>query len=116
MYLNKDYILVTELKDDIFIDGLLTKYDDTNPYIFAKIIDCSEEAFDNLFELTLAYTDCNYNITRKLEDNFKKDIKDYVLVLKRVAKIPYLNNYIVSFEDIISMMTLEEYTKLLKGE
>lgn len=113
MYLNKDYILVSELKDDMIIDGLLTKYDDTNPYMFVKILDYSEEAFDDLFNLT--YIDYDTNIIEQ-ENKFRENIEDYVLVLKRVAKIPYLNNYIISFEDIISVMTLEEYNNLIKGE
>lgn len=96
MILLKDYILAEELKDDIISNGLLTKYDDNNPYMFVKIKDCSE------------------SIESKL--NLYGNINELVLLIKRVAKLCLGEQYIISFEDTIAIFTLEEYQNYIKGE
>lgn len=96
MNLLKDYILVEELKDDITSNGLLTKYDDNNPYMFVKIKDCSSLVEDKL--------------------NVYGNINELILLIKRVAKLCLGEQYIIAFDDAIAIFTLEEYQNYIKGE
>lgn len=96
MIMLKDYILIDELKDDIIKDGITIKYDDNNQYMFSTIIDISPEASG---KLSIYY-----------------NIEDMILLTKRIAKLPFMENYIISFEDVIGIYTKEEYEKLIKGE
>ena len=92
MILLGDYLRVKELVKDIKVDGLLQKYDDSNPYMFAEIIEAEE------------------NVTNKLATYGYLD--ELVLVFKRPAKIPFIDSYLVSFKDIIGVMEKDEFKEL----
>lgn len=91
-----DTILVKELKDDINQDGILVAYDDSNSFIFTKVI--------------------------SIPPKVKEELKDYgfeensILVLSRIAKIPFINEtYFVNKKDILGVMPEEEYIKYVRG-
>jgi len=92
MILLGDYIQVRELVKDITVDGLLQKYDDSNPYMFAEVIEAAEDVYNKL--------------------NKYANPRDLVLVFKRPAKIPFIESYIVSFKDIIGIMEKSEFNNL----
>lgn len=87
------YIKVKELQKDFTIDGLLEKYDDSSPFMFGLVVDGNEDIMNKLS------TYGNYG-------------EKVIISFKRVAKIPYLGQYLVSFEDIIDVMTESEFNKL----
>lgn len=91
----KSNILVKELQADFVIDGLIEKYDDSSPVMYGTIIDVSEEIRSKL------------TIYGELENT--------VLMFKRVAKIPVLGGYLVNYDDVIALMSIEEYNKLKGG-
>lgn len=90
-YVN-NWIKVKELKKDFTVDGFLEKYDDSSPTFFGKVIDADKEIKESLFK--------NYNI-----DNI-------VLQLSRGNKTQSLGGYLVRKENIISIMTEEEFNSL----
>ena len=84
-----DNILVKELKDNFFIEGVLTVYDADSPYMFARIVDLSKEAKETL----------------EIENE-----EDTVLELKRYAKEPTPGDmYYVSYKDVRALYSLKEY-------
>ena len=86
-----DNILVSELTDDLFINGLLVMYDKDNPYMFCKVEALSYEA-----DKTISKND--------------------ILVIKRYAKEEYLPGYyFVSLKDVRGSITSSEYNKLLNN-
>lgn len=92
----KNCVIVKELQDDMIIDGLLTKYDDSSPYMYGKVIDGNQKLLDDLSTYTgsLAYT---------------------VISFFRVNKTPYEGKYLVDGDNIIEVMTLDEYNKRKGG-
>lgn len=83
-----DNILVTELSDDLVVNGVVSMYDSDNPYMFCKIVALSDEASVNI------------------------DIND-ILVIKRYAKEEYLPGYyFISYKDVRGSLTEEEYNSL----
>lgn len=94
MYIIGKYIQVKELKDDVYVDGLLQKYDDSSPYIFAEIIEAESNIYDKLSDYG--------------------DIDDLIVIFRRPNKLPFLDTFFVSNEDIIAVMTREEYNSLIK--
>ena len=94
MKLQKDYMLVRELQKDFMVDGLIQKYDDSSNVMYGKVIDASDTVLNYLS--TVGY------------------LSNMVVMFKRLAKIvpPGLNGYLVSFEDVIAILTKEEFEKL----
>lgn len=81
-------ILVTELTDDLMINGVATVYDPDNPYMFAKVIDRD----------TLIHT---------------VDVGD-IVVIKRYAKEEFLPGYyFISDKDVRCIVSKEQYNKFL---
>ena len=89
------FIKIRELQDDFMIDGLIQKYDDSSPFMFGIVVGGNDNLLDEL------------NTYSNFEDTI-------IISFKRVAKIPYLNCYLVSKEDVIDVMTKEEY-EYIKG-
>lgn len=96
MQLRKNFILVNELKDDIIVDGILTKYDDNNNFMFVEVIQASNNAYSEISQYT--------------------DPDNVVLVISRIAKTPFLTNYVITLDDVLMLLTKEEYNKLIKGD
>lgn len=95
MILLKNNILIKELQEDFIIDGLLIKYDDSCPVMYGQIIEISQELRDK------------FTIYGELEN--------IVVVFKRVAKVPVLDGYLVNYDDVIALMSVEEFNQLKGG-
>ena len=91
----KNNILVKELQADFVIDGLLEKYDDSSPVMYGIIVDVSEEVRNKL--------------------TIYGEIENTILMFKRVAKVPVLGGYLVNYDDVIALMSIEEFNKLKGG-
>ena len=86
-----DNVLVSELQDDLIINGVVTRYDPDSPFMFCKVLKLSDEAED-----FLDYTD--------------------IVVIKRYAKEEYLTGtYFISLKDIRGKMSIEEYKSIKEG-
>ena len=84
-------ILVEELRDNLVLDGVLIKYDDSNQYMFAKII----------------------NLPEKLISELDLNVAD-IIIINRVTKLPFIDgNYFINSNNIIASLTKEEYNKLV---
>lgn len=90
------FIKIKELQDDFIIDGLIQKYDDSSPFMFGVVIGGNDNLLDELS------TCSNYG-------------DKIIISFRRVAKVPYLNCYLVSKEDVIDVMTESEYEDIKKG-
>ena len=88
MELLNDNILVTELQDDLFVNGTAVVYDQDSPYMFCAVLGLSDDAkqyFTN----------------------------DDILVIKRYAKEEYLpGQYFISLKDVRGKMSKETYSKM----
>lgn len=85
-------ILVCEKKKDLMVDGLLQKYDDNSPYMYASIAVASKLVEERL--------------------SVYGNIYDMIILFKRPAKIPVLGGYIVNYNDILAILSKEEYDRL----
>ena len=118
MHINmlNDNILVTELTDDIFINGVTTIYDSDSPYMFCKPIMVAEEAMYDLMES---------NTHSKIYDEWKdandeeeliitkKYLSNIVLVIKRYAKEEFLPGYyFISSKDVRCVLDVDDYNTL----
>lgn len=96
MALLNNYIKVKELTDNMMIDDMLEKYDDTSPYMFCKIIDIDKNVL-NKITLDLGIEEFQlYNL---------------VLVVKRVTKIRGFKGLYIQLSDVIEVVTKDEYEK-----
>ena len=102
MALLNNYIKVKELTDNLEMDGMIEKYDDTSPYIYAKIIDADINAIE---KLTMVQELSGRTFT--MNDLLNK----CVLVFKRVTKIRGFNGLYVQLSDLIEIISKEEYEK-----
>ena len=91
------FLKVKELQDDFIIDGLLQKYDDSSSFMFGQVIGGNIDILNELGTIA----------------GYEQNI---VISFKRVAKLSYLNCYLVSKEDLIDVMTYEEYEELKGGK
>lgn len=101
MALLNNYIKVKELTDNMQIDGMLEKYDDTSPYMFCKIIDIDADALNRI----TSKTDMHNN-----QISMSKLFQS-VIVVKRVTKIRGFKGYYIQLSDIIEIIPEEEYKK-----
>lgn len=84
-------LLVKELIKDIKINGLIQKYDDSSDFMFVQVIEIGEG----------------------LQDKPEyQNIENLVLVLKRIAKIPFIESYFINEEDILAVMSKDEFEEL----
>ena len=90
-------VLVKELQDDMIIDGLLTKYDDSSPYMYGKVIDGSKELLDRLYAAANDYGSAT------------------IISFFRVNKTPYEGKYLVDEDNIIEVMNISEYLQRKGG-
>lgn len=87
-----DNILVSELQDDMLINGVMTRYDSDSPYMFCEVEAVSDEALNYV------------------------NVGD-ILIIKRYAKEEYLSGYyFISFKDVRGCIPKEDYDKMLGGE
>lgn len=93
MLITGNYIQVKELIKDVTVDGLLQKYDDSSPYMFGKVINANKKILEDLSVIN-------------------PDINNTVILFKRINKLPYLNTYFVDKNDVIAVMSIEEYESL----
>ena len=93
MLITGNYIQVKELIKDVTVDGLLQKYDDSSPYMFGKVINANKKILEDLSVIN-------------------PDINNTVILFKRINKLPYLNTYFVDKNDVIAVMSMEEYESL----
>ncbi len=81
-----DTIIVTELAEDLFVDGVFARYDSEDPYMFCRV-----------------YKTCTLDL----------NVGD-IIVIRRYAKEEFLPGYyFVSIKDIRCKYSEEEYEKLL---
>lgn len=102
MALLNNYLKVKELTDNLEFNGILEKYDDTSPYIYAKLLDADVEALDKLskvqsidgttFDAPELFSNC-------------------VFVFRRVTKIRGFNGIYVQLSDLIEIIPKETYNK-----
>ena len=98
MYLINDNILVTELKKDTEVEGIVMMQDTaSSPYMFCKVVEISKEARDAIYP-----------------DNYlERDVEDSILVIRRTAKESFVNNkFFISWKDVRGFMSTEEFNKL----
>lgn len=86
------YLQVKELVKDLSVNGLLQKYDDSSPYILAEIVNAEQEIYNKL---------STYG-----------DVDNLVVIFRRPNKLPFLDTFFVSNEDIIAIMSKEEFEAL----
>lgn len=90
-----DNLLVKELQKNLTNDGILIKYDDSNPYMFVKLMYDLPNTFAEELGVE-AY-----------------ELPNLVFMIKRVAKIPVINDcFAISKKDIICFMTRKEFDEL----
>nr|DAG51215.1 MAG TPA: hypothetical protein [Caudoviricetes sp.] len=94
MRLLNRYLKVKELTDNLEIDGIVRKYDDTSPFMYAKI-----EAIDP-----------NCRLAKECPD-VAENPANYVVVFKRATKFPILDGFCLHEDDILMALTNEEYSK-----
>ena len=81
-------ILVTELTDDLMVNGVVTIYDQDNPYMIAKVVNRD-------------------NLTHTV------DVGD-IVVIKRYAKEEFLPGYyFISDKDVRCIISKEQYNNFL---
>ena len=87
-----DNILVSELQDDMVVNGVMTRYDSDSPYMCCEVEAASDEALNYV------------------------SVGD-ILIIKRYAKEEYLSGlYFISFKDIRGCIPNDEYNKMTGGE
>ena len=96
MYTNKKCLKVKELQDNIVVDGLLEKYDDSSQIMMGQVLGGNEELLDKI--------------------RSKISYGKVIITFKRVAKVPYFGMYLVEEPDIIDIMSEEEYKNVIKGD
>lgn len=97
MALLNNYIKVKELTNNLLINDILEKYDDTSPYMFAEIIDMSQEVASLLSSKTGLEVHQLWNKS--------------VIVVKRVTKVKGFLGYYVQVSDLIEVINRETYNK-----
>ena len=91
-------VKVKELQDDITIDGLLQKYDDSSPIMIGVVVGGNEAVYNKL-STTATYGE------------------PLIITCYRANKVSYYGTYIVKAEHIIDVMSKTEYeNKFKKGE
>ena len=90
-------LIVKELQDDMTIDGLLQKYDDSAPYMYGIVVDGEKSLLDKLGTIV--------NLGEPA-----------VISFFRVNKTPYNGNYLVDFDNIIEIMSKSDYEKRKGGK
>ena len=84
-------LLVKELKKDLVVDGITQRYDDSNAYMFVEAIEIGEDLHS----------------IPALSNN------GAVIIIKRIAKVPFIENmYFIHYDDILAIMDREEYDAL----
>ena len=112
-----DNILVTELSDDIVMNGVTTIYDSDSPYMFCKPIKVSDDAMYDLInsDVHSEYYDEWVEAEGEEQDRVEaKYLSHIVLVIKRYAKEEFLPGYyFISSKDVRCVVSDEGYRSLL---
>lgn len=91
-------VKVKELQDDIFVDDLLQKYDDSNPIMIGIVVGGNEQLLNRL------RTCVDYD-------------EPIIITSYRGNKVPYFGVFNVKAEHIIDVMSKSEYeNKFKKGK
>ena len=93
MKLCDNWLLVEEIQLDYTIDGLLQKYDDTDPIMIVKVLDCDTDTESNL----LTYTN---------------DLSNTYLLCNRLNKTPWHGKYLIKKDNIIAILTEQDINTL----
>lgn len=93
MKLTQDWMIVQEIQKDFIIDGLLQKYDDSDPIMLVKVLQAN----------SLVESDIT-SITGTLENA--------ILLINRCNKTAWHGNYLAKGENIIAIMTKDELNQL----
>ena len=101
-YLLFDYLLVEEVvpNDKLGDTGITLKYDDTERFMYVKIIQASPELYLEINKMypALSTAACNEFVNGYFEPG-------KVLLINRVAKTPYKEGtYFISIKDVIGVI------------
>ena len=94
------YLEVKELKDDLVEDGIIQKYDDNSPYIYARMINVDPKILEEF---------------SAMEKEMAQPKTHTIILTRRISKIPVNGNYFVHKSDVIKLLTESEYNKLKGG-
>lgn len=94
-----DNILVTELIKDTKAGALVVNQDSSSPYMYVKIIKCAINALNELEEQSDLVRNSN--------------VDDLVLIIRRTAKDPFINNqFFISSKDVRAVITKEYFNNI----
>lgn len=102
-----DYLLVEEVFPNTTLEGttLKRKYDDSERFMFVKVIQTSEMLQHELLK-TYKTLDAE-SVTELINRYFKEGS---ILIINRVAKTPYTDGtYFVSIKDVIGVTSPENF-------
>lgn len=101
----RDNILVRELVKDSRAGNLIVSQDESSAYMFAKVDEISSDALYDLYDTTAA--------ENMLELKQKLLSGDYLLVLSRTAKLPFIQDrFFISIKDIRAVIDKKEFEEL----
>ena len=101
MALLNNYIKVKELTDNLVIDDILEKYDDSSPYMFCRIVDLDANVLHQLETLKDIHG----------QTLGAHNVFNSILVVKRVTKIRGFNGYYIQLQDVIEIISKDTYNK-----
>ena len=111
-----DFILVKEVVMENKIEGtnLNVKYDDTEGYMFAEIVQVSR---DLPLELVKYYPELQNEPSSSVKNIVEKIYKPgNKVILQRIAKVPFKDGlYFASFKDVLAVID-EQGTKMVEDE
>ena len=102
MALLNNYLKVKELTDNLEFNGILEKYDDTSPYVYAELLDADTEALEKLSRIS-ELNGRTYQ-THEL-------LNGCVFIFRRVTKIRGFKGIYVQLSDLIEIIPKETYNK-----
>ena len=102
MALLNNYLKLKELTDDLEFNGILEKYDDTSPYIYAELLDIDAEALSKLSEVQ--------ELSGRTYDTHEL-LNNCVFVFRRVTKIRGFRGIYAQLSDLIEIIPRETYNK-----
>lgn len=101
----QDNILVQEIVKDSKAGVLTVSQDESSAYMFCKVLDISDEALQNI---------CDFG-SRFDEDTLQKRLLDgdYILVIRRTAKDPFIQNkFFISYKDLRAVIDKEYFEEI----
>lgn len=112
-----DFLVVKEIVMDNKIEGtnLNIKYDDTERYMFAEIVQVSSElALEYVKYYPKLQEESFTAISNIVNKTYKPGTK---VILQRIAKVPFKDGlYFVSFKDILAVVKDENTQKFVEDD